>query len=269
MFLFKCGKEFTVLKSLIKGIFGERLVWAYRAYAYPQYFDVVGGPLTFKKDGLATAHNSDTLQEPLFKEAYRLAHETGSYTGNWGSVDPEYRAYIYCWAAFQCRELEGDYVECGVNKGGMARAAIHYADLYHGKKNFYLLDTYEGTPLHFLNEEERKTHNVYDECYQDVLDNFKDYDFVKIIRGEVPGTLSQVDTEKVCFISLDMNCVEPEIDAIEFFWDKLVIGGIVVLDDYNNIGHERQKVAFDKFVQDKKIKVMSLPTGQGLIIKCY
>lgn len=252
---------------MLKNLVSQRLIWAYRYYAYPEKFDVVGGPLTFKKDGLATAHNSDTLEEPTFKEAYRLAHETGSYHGSWGSVDPEYRAYIYCWSAYQCKDIEGDFVECGVNKGGMARAAIHYADLYHGRKKFYLLDTYEGTPLHFLTEEEQKSHNVYDECYQEVLNNFKEHSFVKVIRGEVPGTLSEVDSNKICFLSLDMNCVEPEIEAIKFFWPKMNSGGIVVLDDYNNIGHERQKEAFDKFVMDKNIKVMSLPTGQGLIVK--
>lgn len=257
-----------MLKSLVKNIVGDRLIWAYRYYKYPKFFDIAYGVQTFNKDGLATAHNSSSLNEPKFKEAFRLAHSTGSFKGAWGSVDPEYRAYIYCWSAYQCKDLEGDFVECGVNKGGMARAAIHYTDMTpQSKRKFYLLDTYEGTPVHFLNEKERKTHNVYEECYTDVKNNFKDFSNVIIVRGEVPGTLEHVKSDKIAFISLDMNCVAPEIEAANYFWDKLSIGGIIVLDDYNNIGHERQKEAFDEFCSLKNMKVMSLPTGQGLIIK--
>jgi O-methyltransferase len=64
-----------------------------------------------------------------------------------------------------------------------------------------------------------------------------------------------------------MNCVIPEIEAAEFFWDKLVCGGVIVLDDYGWKGHHLQKQAFDEFAAKRGIKILSLPTGQGLIIK--
>lgn len=255
------------MKNLVKKLFSERLLWAYRYYRYPQFFDIVGAPLTFKKDGLYTKHNSDSLKNPHFVESYRLAQSTGSFSGAWGTVDPEYRAYIYCWSAFHCKDLPGDYVECGVNKGGMARAAIHYTHFSpNGDKKFYLLDTYQGTPRHCLRPDETQR-NQYEECYQDVVENFRHFPNVKIIRGEVPGTLSQVASEKICFLSLDMNAVDPEIAAIKYFWPKLSSGGIVVLDDYNNIGHEPQKRGFDDFCLKQGKQVLSLPTGQGLIFK--
>ncbi|MBY0315957.1 MAG: TylF/MycF family methyltransferase [Bdellovibrionales bacterium] len=256
-----------MIQSLLRRVFGERWLWAYRYYRYPQYFEIVGGPLTFAKDGLYTKHNSDSLKDPLFQKSYSLAQQTGSFSGSWGQVDPEYRAYIYAWSAFHCKDLDGDYVECGVNKGGMARAAIHFSGFTaSSSKKFFLLDTYQGTPEHSLLPEETRR-NKYDECYEDVKANFKEFPNVIIIRGEVPHTLSQVTSSKICFLSLDMNAVGPEIAAIEFFWDKISSGGIVVLDDYNNIGHELQKKGFDDFAQRQGLKVMSLPTGQGLIFK--
>lgn len=253
--------------QFLKNIFSPRLIWAYRYYRYPQYFEIVGGPLTFQKDGLYTKHNSDTLKNPDFVESYRLAKTTGSFEGAWGQVDPEYRAYIYCWSAFHCKDLPGDFVECGVNKGAMARAAIHYTGFTsHTPKKFYLLDTYQGTPEHCLQPTETRR-NKYEECYEKVLENFHEFKNVVVVRGEVPATLAQVPSEKVCFLSLDMNAVGPEIAAIEYFWPKLSAGGIVVLDDYNNIGHELQKRGFDEFCKKHGKQVMSLPTGQGLIFK--
>lgn len=251
--------------NLLKSIFPERLLWAYRYYRYPQFFEIVGAPLTFKKDGLYTKHNSDTLLSPLFQESYRLAKSTGSFQGAWGEVDPEYRAYTYCWAADHCKNLPGDWVECGVNKGGMARAAIHYTGFTpQTSRKFYLLDTYEGTPDHCLGANETRR-NKYEECYEQVIQNFKEFPNVMIIRGEVPGTLSQVTSSQISFLSLDMNAVAPELAAIDYFWPKLLKGAVVVLDDYNNIGHEPQKKGFDDFCRQKGKQVLSLPTGQGLI----
>ena len=64
-----------------------------------------------------------------------------------------------------------------------------------------------------------------------------------------------------------MNCVIPEITAAEFFWDKLVPGALVVLDDYGWSAHKPQKKAFDEFTKKRNTQVLTLPTGQGLIVK--
>jgi hypothetical protein len=65
-----------------------------------------------------------------------------------------------------------------------------------------------------------------------------------------------------------MNCVEPEIAAAEFFWDKMSPGGVIVLDDYCYSGHYRlQNRAFQEFAERRNVEVLALPTGQGLIFK--
>ncbi|TMQ64866.1 MAG: hypothetical protein E6K78_08665 [Candidatus Eisenbacteria bacterium] len=64
-----------------------------------------------------------------------------------------------------------------------------------------------------------------------------------------------------------MNAVLPEVAALEFFWDRLVKGGIIVLDDYGYPGCLEQKEAHDHFAASKGVKVLSLPTCQGLILK--
>ncbi len=64
-----------------------------------------------------------------------------------------------------------------------------------------------------------------------------------------------------------MNCVEPEIAALEFFWEKVVPGGVIILDDYRYLNNQDQRVAYDRWATSKHIDILSLPTAQGVIVK--
>lgn len=228
-------------------------------------YELVAGPLTYNQDGLASTHNCDFMKDKLFMESYAL----GKRTGSWGAADIPWRAFVCCWAANKAKHLAGDFVECGVNKGGYSRAIMHYIDFPSLHKKFHLLDTFEGLSEKYITEAEKKEGvkpGGYEECYAEVKETFKDFN-VQIIKGTVPDTLPQVETKKVCYLSIDMNCVAPEIAAAEFFWDKLASGAPLVLDDYGWAGHIEQKRAFDAFAAQRGVQVLSLPTGQGLIFK--
>lgn len=147
---------------------------------------------------------------------------------------------------------------------------MHYIAFERLPKRFWLLDTFCGLPEKYLSKEEQALGiqaGGYDECYHEVVKTFEDFDNVSIIRGAVPDTLDQVSAEKICYLSLDMNCAEPEIAAAVFFWDKLVSGAVVILDDYGWKKHIHQKLAFDEFARERGVQVLALPTGQGLIFK--
>ncbi len=79
--------------------------------------------------------------------------------------------------------------------------------------------------------------------------------------------MPQVRAEKIAYLHLDMNCSVPELAAIQFFWERLVPSAFVLLDDYAYYGYLSQKIAMDHFAQEKGIKILSLPTGQGLLVK--
>lgn len=217
------------------------------------------------QDGLLTVHNSDFRRDPKFRESYAL----GKATGSWGQ-DIEWRAYVCCWAAWSVRNKEGDFVECGVNRGGLSRAVMHYIDFADLNKRFWLLDTYEGLVEHLISEDERRLGILpggYTDCYREVVQTFGSVPGVEIVRGVVPDTLPSVTSAKICYLSLDMNNTAPEIAAAEYFWDRLVSGGIIILDDYGWRRQINQKIAFDRFAEQRAIKILALPTGQGLIIK--
>ncbi len=228
-----------------------------------------GGPITYDMDSLATSNNSDFVRDPRFVRAFAAALDAKRGV----NFDLKWRTYVVCWLADHVKTLEGDFVECGVDTGAFSRAVIEYTDFRKLNKTFYLMDTWEGLVPGLVTEEELKAgvdkymkiYNVKD-MYDWVQKSFKDYN-VKIIKGMIPDTLSQCTADKICYLSIDMNCVAPEIAAAEYFWDKIVPGGVVILDDYGFPDHIAQKKAFDEFASRKNISILSLPTGQGIIFK--
>ena len=223
--------------------------------------------VTYNQDGLKTVHNNGFMLDADFNRA----EKAGAATGSWSMV--HWRVHTILWAANQCLQVEGDFVECGTNKGGFARAIVEYLDLSKTNKKFYLLDTFEGLANELLTDKEKaagkKEHfqNEYRDCYNQVVQTFKDFPFVKIIKGMVPGTLTQVVSNKVSFLSIDMNCIAPEIAALNHFWDKLSTGGMIVLDDYAYVTCDLQYEAHNAWAAEKGIKILTLPTGQRLIVK--
>jgi hypothetical protein len=226
-------------------------------------------PVTYNADGLATVHNCDFINDPKFAEAYRLGSATMTA---FAGIDVRWRAFVCCWAAAQAKAIGGDFVECGVNTGCFSRAVMHYIDFQDMDSRFFLLDTYEGIPGEQVSKEERARgiadySHLYPDCYAQVCETFRAFGNARIVRGRVPDTLKEIDSDRIAYVSIDMNIAAPEIAAGEFLWPRLVKGAVVVLDDYGWRPHIGQKHAWDRFAADKGIQVLGLPTGQGLLLK--
>jgi O-methyltransferase len=228
--------------------------------------------LNYDSDGLMVFNNCDCLGTPRFMKAYNSSLMVNDWRGSDGSkFDMRWRYYIVCCLADLVKHLEGDFVECGVYKGGYTMAVMDYIDFSKLNKQFWLFDTYEGLALDHLTEKEKdaglyEQYQHYESSYEWVQQIFSNLP-ARIIKGTVPETLGQCKSDKIAYLSIDMNCVEPEIAAAEYFWDKLVKGAVVILDDYGFKLHIEQKTAFDKFAKEKNVPIMQLPTGQGIIFK--
>jgi len=230
----------------------------------------------YVQDGLVTLHTCNFRKDPKFIKAKNSARKTikppkFQYNCDW-------RLHTALWVADHCSHLEGDFVECGVNEGFLSRAIVDYVDFNKLNKKFYLLDTYDGLPLEYATKRELKISahankemsHSYKGTYEKAKKTFEGYKNVQIVKGKIPGTLKLVKSKKVAYLSIDMNLAYPEIKAAEFFWDKMVGGGMILLDDYAfSRSYDVQRVAFDKFAKEKGVKILTLATGQGLIVKPF
>jgi len=244
----------------------ERVFGAMRVLRRPEFYL----PLTdiqYRQDGLVTQHSADFMREPRFAKAYAL----GEATNSWNGWPTHWRSHVACWAADRGKQLDGDFVECGVNKGAISRMVMEYIGFREmSNRKFYLIDTFEGLVADQISDEEKAENRLetrYAECYSEVLQTFQQFENAVIIRGEIPSILNEVTPEKVCYLSIDMNVAAPEIAAAEYFWDRMVTGAAILLDDYGWLGHGTQKRAFDDFAKKRNVPLLALPTGQGLILK--
>lgn len=223
-------------------------------------------------DGLRTdpriIHNHDFMRDPKFSRAYQRGVEANR-------LDHKYywRVHTVLWAARHALNIEGDFVECGVNRGMLSSAIVDYLDWNSLNKSFYLFDTFNGIDESQVTEEEFSKGNMphfrmcYEECYDDVVKNFINYDRINIIKGSVPSTLNNVSIDRVAFLSIDMNNATPEIAAVRHFWPLMSSGAMVVLDDYGFVSYEAQKRAHDALAEEFGVSILALPTGQGVMLK--
>jgi hypothetical protein len=165
-------------------------------------------------------------------------------------------------------------VECGVDTGQISTSICEYIDFNATGRSFYLFDTFSGIPLNQCSSESEAATRAeinalhFTECYELACKNFSPFPNAKLIRGTVPETLGSAGIDRVCYLSIDMNLAYPERKAVEFFWPKLSTGAMVVLDDYGWLGgFEEQKKTMDDFAQSVGTEILTLPTGQGLLVK--
>ena len=222
----------------------------------------------YDQDGLFTNHYHEFMREKPFKAAYQRGIQAVGIDYHW-----HWRVHVFLWAFEQAMKLDGACVECGVNKGFMTSAAFSYVNWNKLTKSAYLFDTFTGLDVTQLNNEEKQIGRdkqfaeLYTDVYDDVKKNFSEFKRVHLIKGSVPSSLKSVKIPKVAFLALDMNNAYPEVEALKFFWPKLVKGAFVLMDDYCYNGYYPQKKALDKVAKTLKTSVLSLPTGQGLIVK--
>jgi hypothetical protein len=236
---------------------------AARALGYEVYN--LSRPGLYSEDCLTTCHNHDFVREPRFVKAYERGIKASGvdHSMHW-------RVHVALWVASQVSHLPGAFVECGVSTGFLSSAIMQFLDWNSLQKDFYLFDTFQGLDEQLMSPQEKKTERLgwyKDLSYEKVRNNFSEFNNVHITKGAVPGSLAPVSIPHVCYLSLDMNCTIPEIEAASFFWDRIVPGGMILLDDYAYSGYEEQNRAFNAFAAEKSTQVLSFPTGQGLILK--
>lgn len=217
----------------------------------------------YAEDAMRVSKNCSFLNDEDFIRGYDALLKQDPESKN------RWRAHVTQWAGAYASKLQGDFVETGVHKAGFSASVMAYINFKKmTDRKFYLFDTYEGLVADLININEKAAfkHN-YGNTYDFVVNTFKDFKNVEIVKGIVPMSLSTVKIDKVAYLSIDMNCAQPERETLEFFWPKIVPGGIIVLDDYIFSGRNAQQESADDFARSKGVRILSMPTGQGIIIK--
>jgi len=166
---------------------------------------------------------------------------------------------IYTFAKNQS-DLEGDFAEVGVFKGTSAKLICEAKK----DKTLHLFDTFEGLPkVDRIDKKFRK--NLYIADLEHVKKKLSKYSNVRFYKGLFPEVaFLPVKETKFSFVHLDVDIYSSTKACIEFFYPKMVKGGIIISHDYHAGGVRK---AFDDFLKNKSEKIIELPMSQCMVIK--
>lgn len=249
------------LRTGLRGLLPERLRQIHR--------------LDFFADGLGVrGKNLGHFEDPGFVRAWSRAFEANraGWARRGEPPDLRWRAHVCCWAARHALTLEGDFVECGVHTGLLSMTVCEYIDLNSRSRRFYLYDTFEGIPVAGLGGDEAKTaafinERVYSGVWEIAQRNFAPYPGAILVRGALPGSIDPAEPARIAYLSIDLNSATYEHQTIQALWDRITPGALIVIDDYAFRHHERQYAMWNAFAAAHGTGVLTLPTGQGLMIK--
>jgi len=121
---------------------------------------------------------------------------------------------------------KGVWAECGVYKGGSLKWLAHHFP----EQKIIGYDTFEGLPKEQWNEREiHKAGEFNDTSFEGVSEYLNNYKNVTVIKGLFPQTAV---TTNYSFVHVDFDFYEGIKACLDFFYPKLVDGGIMVFDDY-------------------------------------
>ena len=174
-----------------------------------------------------------------------------------------------CATIFACKhvvlnDIAGDFIECGVWRGGQSLAAKMALEHLGSNKQVYMFDTFagmteptdadtsnytdEGTIEKFQREQQSDHNEWAYASLGDVQNSCKkagvNMDGIHLIEGDVLKTLEVTDNipQSVSILRLDTDWYESTLKELDILYPKLTIGGAILVDDYGHWDGSRKAV---------------------------
>jgi O-methyltransferase len=138
----------------------------------------------------------------------------------------------------------GAIVECGTWKGGMAAALIQVGG---PRRNYLFFDSFEGLPPAREIDGEKahawqadtQSATYYDNCSA----SLQEFDAtirraratpcqVSVHKGLFSETLPNIQPPPIAVLRLDGDWYDSTMQCLDTFWDSMIPGGLIIVDDY-------------------------------------
>lgn len=164
------------------------------------------------------------------------------------------------------QSVSGNVAEVGVYKGDTASILAHFCRKYN--RQLYLFDTFNGfSEKDLVGVDEEKKDYFSDVSFQKVKDFVGTDDNIQYIRGYFPESITtESEQSQYCLVHIDCDLYKPIKSALVFFWERLNMGGIVIVHDYSSKCWAGATQAVDEFCKEKKIVQILIPDMAGTVI---
>ncbi len=171
-------------------------------------------------------------------------------------------------------DLAGVFRKCKM-QGAVAEGGVYQGDFssilnqVFSEKKLYLFDTFEGfderdvkieEDCSFSNAVAGHLNNTSIEIVKEKLSFVENVQFVK---GYFPESAENIN-DVFCYVNIDFDLYKPTKSALEFFWPKMIEGGIITVHDYFSSGYDGINQCVDDFC--KMVGRVPFPIGDGISI---
>jgi O-methyltransferase len=189
-------------------------------------------------------------------EFLRLVGEIADHT----LVD-RVRLYMLYQLVKQTLPLAGAVAEIGVYRGGSAKLLARVCD---GKKKIHLFDTFEGMPETHPTHDFHERGDFADTSLEAVRAYLSDCPEIDLHPGFFPASAGGMPEQLFSLVHVDVDIYASVLSCCEYFFPRMVAGGVLVFDDYGMVTCEGAKIALDEFCAAHGQTPIYLPSGQCL-----
>ena len=147
------------------------------------------------------------------------------------------------------KNIEGDFIETGVWRGGAVILAKVIYQEYRQNKKVFVADSFEGLPkpdpIRYP-ADKGDTHYLDDMLkvnLEEVKKNFELFncldDQVVFLKGWFKDTLPDAPIDKLSILRLDGDMYESTMDGLTYLYPKLSKGGYCIIDDFFHKGCQK------------------------------
>jgi O-methyltransferase len=181
------------------------------------------------------------------------------------------RCFVLWQTLKQSLRLEGDFLECGVFRGGTALlAAKTIADFQPnaaGGRKLHLFDSFQGMPSETADAERFSPGDFSRTSVEAVSALLKPYPMASLHPGFIPRTFEGLPIGKIAWAHVDVDLHQSVQDCIDWIYPRLPPGGYMIFDDYGFPSCSGARRAVDEAFAGKPEIPLCLPTGQCVVVK--
>ena len=164
----------------------------------------------------------------------------------------------------ESKGLPGCVVECGVYQGASLAAIAAKLKALGSKRCIFGFDSFEGLPEPTAEDYLADGHlhqkagegyfgNTALELARSRIEAVEYEGEVTLVPGWFEDTLPCFN-EQITLLFLDCDLYESYVVALNSLWEKVVPGGVVILDEYESLKYPGPRLAVDQFFSSKKEK---------------
>jgi hypothetical protein len=143
--------------------------------------------------------------------------------------------------------LPGDIAEVGVYRGGSAK----FIATLKGNRTLHLFDSFQGMLATTPGKDFHQNGEFADTSYESVKQYLREFPHIFFHPGWFPQTAESVQDRTFSLVHLDVDLYQSTLDALTFFYSRLVRGGFLLSHDYHSAACPGVAEAFHEFFQDK------------------